>query len=327
MQKVKDIFFRGKNIRGEIGIEIEMEGKGFIMEDVDSWYSRSDGSLRGNEKDKREYVLIRPCKREDTLERLSSLAIDLKEYGSVINPSYRTGVHIHTNVRDMTFNQVFTYIFSYYMFEDALMEFAGKDRIGNLFCLRARDAEGIGELLGNAITQKNLTILWSDNIRYSSMNLKSIKQYGSVEFRGLPFNGDFHQIETWIQLLLKVKDFSLTIENPQQLVAHLSKTGGETLARDVFGDLFPVLPKVQWDTLLLNSIRLVQRLVYLSDWENTDNFYIVKTNLHKPIKKKGKDIAIEMPVAPPMGADAMIRERILINPRKKKPAVKLFDGF
>ena len=43
MEKVKDMFFRGKNIRGEIGIEIEMEGKGFPMEDLDSWYSREDG--------------------------------------------------------------------------------------------------------------------------------------------------------------------------------------------------------------------------------------------------------------------------------------------
>ena len=236
--------------------------------------------MRGAEEDKREFVLIRPCKREDTLARLSSLSADLEEHGSKINPSYRTGVHIHTNVRDMTFNQVFTYIFSYYMFEDALMEFAGADRVGNLFCLRARDAEGIGRTLEKAIKTHKLLALYTDNIRYSSMNLKALKQYGSIEFRGLPFNGDFQQIESWIQLLLAVKDFSLTVENPKELVALLSKKGGATLAKEVFGDLFPLLPKVDWDVLLLNSVRLVQRLVYLIDWEDNDaNIFIVESHL------------------------------------------------
>ena len=296
MQKVKDMFFKGRNIRGEVGIEIEMEGENFPMEDLDSWYSKADGSLRGAEEDKREFVLIRPCKRADSLARLNSLSADLKEHGSKIVPSYRTGVHVHTNVRDMTFNQVFTYIFSYYMFEDALMEFAGKDRVGNLFCLRARDAEGVGHLLEKAIKTRSLLPLFSDNIRYSSMNLKALKQYGSVEFRGLPFNGDFNQIQSWIQLLLAVKDFSLTVENPKELVALLSKKGGATLAKEVFGDLFPLLPKVDWDVLLLNSVRLVQRLVYLIDWEdNEENIFVVATGLaareeQEPVEMMRDDI-------------------------------------
>jgi len=300
MKKVKDMFFRGKNIRGEIGIEIEMEGKNFPMEDLDSWYSQEDGSLRGLEEDKREFVLIRPCKRDDTLARLNSLATDLEEHGSKIVPSYRTGVHVHTNVRDFTFNQVFTYIFSYYMFEDVLMQFAGDDRVGNLFCLRARDAEGVGELLTKSIKQRKLLPLFSDNIRYSSMNLKALKQYGSIEFRGLPFNGDFQQIETWIKLLLAVKDFSLTVDNPKELVALLSKKGGATLAKEVFGDLFPLLPKVDWDVLLLNSVRLVQRLVYLIDWEdNEDNIFVVKTALVKPAHKEFEEMPVEVVPPPP----------------------------
>ena len=321
MEKVKDMFFRGKNIRGEIGIEIEMEGKGFPMEDLDSWYSREDGSLRGAEEDKREFVLIRPCKREDTLARLSSLSADLEEHGSKINPSYRTGVHIHTNVRDMTFNQVFTYIFSYYMFEDALMQFAGDDRVGNLFCLRARDAEGIGRTLEKAIKRRDLLALYTDEIRYSSMNLKSLKQYGSIEFRGLPFNGDFQQIESWIQLLLAVKDFSLTVENPKELVALLSKKGGATLAKEVFGDLFPLLPKVDWDVLLLNSVRLVQRLVYLIDWEdNEDNYFIVNTNLNADNGEevvKHDDVMAAVMAMPPAGIQPPV------NPVKRRNPVNI----
>lgn len=295
MHKIKDMFFRGSNIRGEIGIEIEMEGKKFPLDSQGAWDSTGDGSLRGRVDEKREYVLTKPCKREDTLTVLSQLSSRLTSYGSTICPSYRTGVHIHTNIRNMTFTQAINYILSYYIFEDALMQYAGKDRIGNLFCLRVADAEGVLILLENAIKQKDLSLLHTDNIRYSSLNLKAIKTYGSLEFRGMPFNGDFHSIETWITLLLCVKDFSLTLKDPTELVALLSEKGGDNLAREVFGNMFQIFPKIDWDSTMLNSVRLIQRLAYIIDWE--ENHILIPTKLKPIVAKEQPEVRWEEPQA------------------------------
>ncbi len=277
MKKVKDMFFEGKDIRGEVGIEVEMEGKAFPHEDLDSWYSREDGSLRG---DSREYVLIRPCKREDVGERLLSLENDLKEESASIVNSPRTGVHVHINIRNLSFVEVFNFVFTYIMFEDILMQYAGKDRVGNLFCLRIADAECILGDIGRAIKNGSLDDLYSDNIRYSSMNLKAIKQYGSIEFRGLPFSGDFKQIHIWTNLLLAVKDYALTLETPRNLVENISKLGNKKLAEQVFKGLIEHLPDDQWH-LMLDGIRRVQKLVYLNDWEYQTNYIVIKTTLEE----------------------------------------------
>jgi len=168
------------------------------------------------------------------------------------------------------------------MFEDVMMDWAGKERVGNLFCLRVRDAEGITGVLENAIKNNTLKNFNTDAIRYSSLNLKSLHQYGSLEFRGLPFNGDFENIQTWIEMLLCIKDASLKIENPRELVSLLSKRGGDALANDVFGDLIQHFPKVDWKSKLLGSIRLVQRLVYITDWEErSDSVISIATKLHE----------------------------------------------
>ncbi len=294
MKKVKDIFFGGKDIRGEVGIEVEMEGSNFPAEDLDSWYSREDGSLRGDDGESREFVLIRPCKLEDTFDKISKLEADLKELEATIDPSWRTGVHIHTNVRDFTFKQLYTFIFMYYIFEDAMMSFAGEEREGNLYCLRIRDAEGITNLLAKSIKRGDLTVFNTDAIRYSSLNLKSLHQYGSLEFRGLPFKGDFEQIQTWILLIHAIKEASLKLDNPKELVSLLSKNGGEALAKDVFGDLLVHFPKMNWNVKLLNSVRLVQRLVYLSDWEEKlSSTFCMGTNLKE---LEAEDTQDEMPL-------------------------------
>ncbi len=293
MRTISDIFFGSKGIRGEIGIEVEIEGHNLPTDNFQKWRVEDDGSLRGAMA--REYVLNRPCKRDESLGMLSNLANRLHENDSEIVPSYRTGVHVHVNVRKMTFNQVFCYIFTYLMLEDVLMAYCGTSRVGNLFCLRVRDAEESFKYIGQAIEQNDLGILHTDRLRYSSLNLKAIKSYGSLEFRGMSFTGDFQSIQTWIELLLCVKDYSLTMSNPKELIEILSKKGGQVFAEEVFGDLIQILPKVDWNKKLLSSVRLIQRLVYLSDWEEEkEKVYITVKSGLKPIKKqKRKDVEME----------------------------------
>lgn len=281
MKKVRDIFFKGADIRGEIGIEVEMEGANFPLQDINSWYSREDGSLRGDQEDSsREFVLIRPCKREDVANRVASLKSDLEEEQSVINESIRTSVHVHVNIRNLTTVQLYNFIFTYLIFEDLLMKYAGEEREGNLYCLRASDAEYLITEIARAIETKDLRTFNTDNVRYSSMNLKAVVKYGSLEFRGLPFSGDFDSIEVWTKLLLAVKDYALTLDTPRNLVDNISKLGPQRLAKDVFKDLIDILPQGHWNTMI-EGVRRIQKLVYMTEWNEDATYYTINTKLEK----------------------------------------------
>ncbi len=146
------------------------------------------------------------------------------------------------------------------------------------------------EEIGKAIEQQSLGCLHSDNIRYSSMNLKALKEYGSIEFRGLPFSGDFDQIEVWTKLLLAVKDYSLTLETPRNLVENISKLGCKKLGEEVFKGLAEHLKVPNWNSML-DGVRLVQKLIYLNEWKDETNYIKLKTNLEvkkdENIKKPG----------------------------------------
>ncbi len=271
--------FEGRQIEGEVGIEIEMEGHGLITHDIGMWYSKEDGSLRGDEDhNSREYVLRKPIARDRVKPVLRDLKERLLDSGSEIVNSLRTGVHIHINIRHLTRLQLYNFIFTYYLFEDVLLEYAGEGREGNLFCLRARDAQGVLLFLDRAIKTSSLTELYTDEIRYAALNLKAIPTYGSLEFRSLSFAGDFKKIAIWTDLLLAIKDYAMGIKNPVSLISALSKQGGTSLAHEVFGNLIEHLPQEGMADKMLLSARLVQQLVYKNSWEDLSN-YIIKTYL------------------------------------------------
>jgi hypothetical protein len=267
--QVKDKYFNGRDVDGEVGIEIEMEGKHFpdpvsFTHATDGvWAGHHDGSLRGSSI---EIVLFKPVPRDMVNEVLASAVKTLINAGSELIPSVRTGVHVHINIRHMTEEEVFKFMFCWFLMESVLVRYCGEDRVGNLFCLRGSDAEAYMDLLESAVKEGDFNILYTDELRYSAMNPKALIEYGSLEFRCLKTPEDIMDVSDWVDILLAVKDFSLTIEDPAELLDMISRVGGDEIAEKCFGPLLEKLPVEDWTMEMFSGLRLIQPIIYARNW-------------------------------------------------------------
>ena len=207
--------------QGEVGIEVEMEGMN-LPTDVPLWRIDEDGSLKGNSA---EYVLSRPMSYSEGYGALDTLMDKLIDEGSVVRDTVRAGVHIHINVQHMEFKELLNFITLYILFEEVLVGYCGEGRQGNLFCLRIKDAEDILFRLKIALVMEDFESLHTDELRYGSMNLKALGDYGSLEFRAMRSTIDFKRIKTWIGMLKSLKDLSSKWKDPLDLMKAVDEVG------------------------------------------------------------------------------------------------------
>ena len=298
---LKDKYFDGKNVPGEVGIEIEMEGRNFpdpmlfTRATEGMWTGHHDGSLRGSSM---EIVLSQPVPRDKVTDVLSSAAINLVNAGTTVTPSVRTGVHIHINVRELTEEQVFKFMFCWFLFESILVRYCGEDRVGNLFCLRGSDAEQYMEALEEAVRTSDLNVLYTDELRYSAMNPKALIEYGSLEFRCLKTPKNILDVAEWVKILLEVKDFSLTIDDPVEMLDMISRIGGEEIAEDCFQETIGALPAEDWTMEMFEGLRLIQPIIHVREWGKPElEDVLFATELPKTLaqaKKAGALTALEV---------------------------------
>lgn len=259
---------------GEVGIEIECEGHNLPEADLVHpwWITHADGSLRAQDGGQAlEYVFRRPVKRDKVGEALEHLQKQFEAKASKLADSYRTSVHVHLNAQDLTVKQVYTWICMYIILEDMLTEFCGSRRMGNLFCLRASDAEYMTQELVRAAKDDYYATLNQDQLRYASCNVKALFDHNSLEFRSMRGTSDTKLIEMWTNLLLDVKDASLKLDNPAALVQALSaKTPGGFL-QEFFPERMIGFIKgfKDWEKRMLEGVRLIQDIAYSNNWAMT----------------------------------------------------------
>jgi len=243
----------------EVGIEIEMEGRGLDLGAINYWDITRDGSLRGEAV---EYVLKQPSLRNRFKSRLDYLQRELKKNESRLEPSDRCGVHIHVNCQHMQVEEVFRFITLYYIFENLLVAWCGEDREGNLFCLRATDAEFLIPSIIRCKKQHSFRNVSNDTFRYAALNLSALSKYGSLEFRAMRSPEDFSSIETWANLLLRLKDKSLEAKSAVSFISDMSMDGCQAFAESIFGELLPDLQHPDLESKMMMGVRLAQHLAY-----------------------------------------------------------------
>ena len=247
---------------GEIGIEIEMEGQNLKIDDILGWRAVHDGSLRGESI---EYVLKTPKSRNKVDYYLKILQEALKNSWSILLPSNRCGIHIHINCQKLTTQQVFNFIILYLIFEDVLVKFCGKEREGNTFCLRAKDAEALIDALIIAKKEGSLRRLQHDNYRYASINISSIGKYGSLEFRAMRSLENFNEINPWINILLCIKDKSLEFNQSKEIIEAFSMNGYNRFSRQIFGNYFNLIKVENMNDLIVEGARRVQDIAFIDE--------------------------------------------------------------
>ena len=226
---------------GDVGIEIEVEGAGLPDKKFRFWKTTVDGSLRGESL---EYVTKGPVQRENVFAALNELNIEFAKKQSVLNFSFRTSVHTHINVLDMEVEELLTLIYIYYLFEEALITYAGPERKGNRFCLRLRDSEALIDLIVNLFknnghmlkvkSAQNEAENYGEQVRYGSLNLASILKFGSLEIRALRGTSDPQIIIPWVETLLNMREFAIKFGSPLKVKQYIVKFGVEKLFKSMF---------------------------------------------------------------------------------------------
>lgn len=266
--KFNDVFHRPYR-GGEIGIEIEVEGKNLPGRIGKGWSVTNDGSLRGEEN--REFIFSNPVSRKRFESLLFTLDSVMKETGARVDYSERTSVHVHINAQDMTITQTFNFILLYLLLEEPLMHFCGESREGNLFCLRHKDAEYLINILEDVAEGGNFRNLDTSKIRYASLNLSAIAKYGSLEFRGMRGTDDMEVIIRWVNILLRLKDMAKEFKSPIEIIESFSILGVEGFVLKVFGPFAHIVFAFNdWEHSIILAMRKMQIVAYNGDWQAFD---------------------------------------------------------
>lgn len=221
--------------KGDFGIEIEVEGAGLVPIMTDCWKSEVDNSLRGG----LEYVMAKPVPLKDVVPSILLLKKHFEQHKSKTVFSFRTSVHVHVNVQQLSMSELINFIYTYLLLEEPLMNLCGDSRKGNRFCLRSQDAEFMLDAMKVLATNGfgGFRYLDANTLRYSAINVEAVKKYGSLEFRAMEGNLDEYRIGTWCHVLDAMRAFACSREGPDDIYNQFIESNPEDFMRLVLGDL------------------------------------------------------------------------------------------
>lgn len=206
------------------GVEFECENvkaQSLPVEDwADNWEMTRDDSLRGAGM---EFVLKTPLFGQDLIDAISGFCGWAAK--SKFETNYRTGLHIHIDVRNLEMDQLIAMVCYYALFEKVLFHRIGKDREGSIFCMPFYKAEGTIPLIAAAFSGKDMKMQAARVDRYGALNLNALSKYGSVEWRHFQTTFDDSQVIEWINLAQSFKKFAKSNPmKPGDLLGEVSKS-------------------------------------------------------------------------------------------------------
>jgi len=231
-----------RTVDGDVGIEVEVEGNKFPKEDAPQipkvWRYTHDGSLRGH--DNAEYVLRAPIKFDQVDKAVDDLWKMFTDYGSVLDDSNRTSVHVHLNAQGWHLDRLTAFLALYFSVEELLTQWCGDHRVGNLFCLRSKDATSIVSQIRDFIRSDG-ELVPSQGMHYAGLNCHALTKYGSVEIRSLRGATEADTIKTWVSVLRRLYDLSGDYPDPRAVVEGFSGAGPLDYLNSILLDIFKKL--------------------------------------------------------------------------------------
>lgn len=261
-----------------VGVEIELENLGNFYHSVyhealmnsGLWNVVSDGSLRNHGL---EFIMSsagsQPLKGGDIIDALGLFNTQMSQY--IKNGSeppectHRTSIHVHVDVRDMSMSELKRLVLFYSIFEDTFFKWSLPERYHNNYCRAISLHHDVMERLSMLVAaQEGMTTVKAvqHGNKYDSINILSIKQRGSIEFRMMRGTYDTELILKWINMLLALrsaaKDSSIEIDLFPEV---MSERGTDKLI-DLIFDKWGVDLKVHATSMdLLKGIRVAQDIL------------------------------------------------------------------
>lgn len=213
-----------------VGIEMEVENcKG--SPHFKYWTSKLDGSLRNGV----EYVTP-PIVGDD----IKSAIDEFFGSKSWFDVSVRTGYHVHidmTQERD-TFDSTMAFITAYFLTEELFFEYAGQHRKTTGFSYPSSDmAVAISRAIRHYY-EGDQAAAWGALVRtnrYFALNLHSMHQHGTLEFRHLemPSWDESYRAFDWIRMILCLKKYSIG-NNPVDVARDFRVNGSKQMVANIF---------------------------------------------------------------------------------------------
>jgi hypothetical protein len=297
-----------KPTKGAVGIEIEIEGKRLPHEDTTPapWMYHHDGSLRG--EDNGEYVLQTPIEFDKVGDALTKLWAVFEERKSVLDDSNRTSVHVHLNCQNFHLNRLTSFMALWFTLEEVLTAWCGEHRVGNLFCLRAKDAPAIIAQLRKFIKNDGASPL-SEHLHYAGLNAHALHKFGSLEVRMLRGCSDPQVILDWLGILERLYKLSADYPDPRDICASFSSEGPLAFFEMLLGDRVSVVRAGipynddQIRDAMYDGIRLAQDLCYCRDWEDYKATKLSADPFGRDLKKVVKKLQSAPPQSIPVSFD------------------------
>lgn len=258
-------------VGGDVGLELEIEGRNLPAYNFEPWHVKGDGSLRNGY----EYVTNGPVLHRNVRDHLNTLWDAFKANNSRIDLSHRTSTHVHVNVTDLNINHYFNLICTYLILEDILVHFCGDTREGNNFCLRAKDAEYLIDTLSKLAEQGEKVSFrdtYEDHLKYSAMNIACTRRFGSIEFRAMRGTEDIDTLVAWVDILMGIKSFAKQFKHPFDIITEFSMTEPIEFAKKVLGKHYDLVTSTldqPIETLLFGGMRRSQQVAHSFPFSKT----------------------------------------------------------
>jgi Putative amidoligase enzyme len=174
------------------GVELEIEGvphwADLVVPGMDC---KADGSLRNNG---REFITA-PMTYSNLAYCLELFFTKAKLTGD--NYSERCSIHVHTNVQDMTWDQIQTLTLIYQVVERVLFRWIGAGREENIFCVPLHQTAITYNTIGST-PDSDVFRGWE---KYTAFNFLPMFTQGTVEWRHMHGHCDVDKILQWCQII------------------------------------------------------------------------------------------------------------------------------
>lgn len=309
-------------IRGDIGIEFELEGRNLLTggdldgiigrETTTIWNSKEDGSLRNGG---REYVLSGPCKVTELDDLIMPFFKKFDERARTeIQNSNRCSTHVHININGFKINELTSVLGLWMAMETPLINWCGEERMKNHFCLSSNDEEGVAEAWSTYLrTGKHP--YGNRGLKYSALNILPIWNFGSLEFRCGAAADEPLMPLTWAKFLYHFVHYAKeTYPNPEQIAYDLSERGAEDILNEIIartGDLpIPFYNEVtepydgNFNVTCIEGFRNAQPFIMSYPWDDWLKI-INRPYVPNPFGKKATKVKIARPMGGRIGFEGL----------------------
>lgn len=233
--------------RTDLGLEFEFEGVKNKQKELDAefgllWEEHKEPSLHDAG---REFAFRAPMFGEDVLTAVEHLLKFAKT--NDWRASMRAGIHVHQDVRNMTYHQLVGELVHYAITEPAIYAWVGDGREANNFCAPWYKCEGsvydAAKLVSMIPTGENtpekretLKSVAENFHKYAGLNLRSLHNYCTIEFRHLQTTLDYDRVVKWLNIVLNLQRAAMSApESSMAIIGEASKNIDRFLIH-VFGE-------------------------------------------------------------------------------------------